>query len=70
MVVFPVFLRLYLGISSKEHLVHKIARGVASIPFSLDAFAKLNARAWLELVQVQLPSDSLPFTLEGREAYL
>lgn len=66
LVVFLVFLRLYLGKSSNEHLVRKIAQGVASIPFSSDIFAKLNARTWLELVQVQLPLDPPAPTLEGK----
>ena len=68
LVVFLVFLRLYLGKSSNEHLVRKIAQGVTSIPFSSDIFAKLNARTWLELVQVQLPSDSPASALDGKHA--
>ncbi|KAL4075990.1 hypothetical protein J3A83DRAFT_4089875 [Scleroderma citrinum] len=66
LVVFLVFLRLYLGKSSNEGLVRKIAQGVNPVPFSSDTFAKLNARTWLELVQVQLPFDSPAAAVEQK----
>ncbi|KAI6047324.1 assimilatory sulfite reductase [Pisolithus marmoratus] len=57
LVAYLVFLRLYLGRTSSEGLVRKIAQGVAPTTFSSDTFVKLSSRTWLELVQVQLPAD-------------
>lgn len=57
LVAYLVFLRLYLGRSSTEGLVRKIAQGVIPFTFDSDIFAKLSSRTWLELVQVQLPTD-------------
>lgn len=57
LVAYLVFLRLYLGRTSSEGLVRKIAQGMIPLTFGSDTFAKLSSRTWLELVQVQLPTD-------------
>lgn len=64
LMVYLVFLRLYLGGTSSEGLVRKIAQGVTPLTFGSETFAKLSARTWLELIQVQLPTN-LP-VVEGK----
>ncbi|KIJ70246.1 hypothetical protein HYDPIDRAFT_23374 [Hydnomerulius pinastri MD-312] len=65
LIVFLTFLRLYLGKASNEAIVRKIAKGVAPNVFHDEVFAKISARSWAELLQIELPREVPTSAAEG-----
>ncbi|KAF9247151.1 hypothetical protein BU15DRAFT_69990 [Melanogaster broomeanus] len=59
LILYLAFVRLYLGKSSNEGVVRKIAQGVAHGACD-DTFAKISAHTWAGLFQIELPSELPP----------
>ncbi|KAF9222076.1 assimilatory sulfite reductase [Gyrodon lividus] len=70
LILYLAFLRLYLGKASNEAVVRKIAQGVANGAFRDNAFAKISARTWAELLQIELPREApTPVAEENTKAF-
>ncbi|KAH7929492.1 assimilatory sulfite reductase [Leucogyrophana mollusca] len=67
LIVHLAFLRLYLGRAATESVVGKLAHGAAEDVFHGIELAKINAAAWADLVEVELPAEA-PLTAAEGEA--